>query len=134
MIETPQEPSTRPLVILQDDVAAMLVLKLGYRGGGFSGFAEQEGCRTVAGELRRALETVLHRPVDLVCAGRTDAGVHAVAQYVSVPMTGDELELSGRRLLASLTALVPNDMSVREVLRADKEFSARFDAQVRRYR
>ena len=134
MIETPQEPSTRPLAIPQDDVAAMLVLKLGYRGEGFSGFAEQEGCRTVAGELRRALETVLHRPVDLVCAGRTDAGVHAVAQYVSVPMTGNELELSGRRLLASLTALVPNDMSVREVLRADKEFSARFDAQARRYR
>jgi tRNA pseudouridine38-40 synthase len=113
---------------------ATLVLKVGYRGGDFSGFAEQEGCRTVSGELRRALETVLHRDVELVCAGRTDAGVHAVAQYVSVPIEGDELELSGRRLLASLTALVPNDLSVREVLRADAGFSARFDAQARRYR
>ena len=113
---------------------ATLVLRLGYRGGAYSGFAEQEGCRTVAGELRRALETVLHREVELVCAGRTDAGVHAVAQYVSVPVAGEELELSGRRLLASLTALVPDDLSVREVLRADAGFSARFDATARRYR
>lgn len=113
---------------------ATLVLKLGYRGGGFSGFAEQEGCRTVAGELRQALETVLHREVELVCAGRTDAGVHAVAQYVSVPVEGDELALSGRRLLASLTALVPDDLSVREVLRGGSGFSARFDATARRYR
>ena len=113
---------------------ATLVLELGYRGGDFSGFAEQEGCRTVAGELRGALETVLHRPVDLVCAGRTDAGVHAIAQYVSVSVEGEELSLSGRRLLASLTALVPNDMSVRRVLRADEGFSARFDAIERSYR
>ena len=113
---------------------ATLVLKLGYRGGAFSGFAEQEGCRTVAGELRRALETVLHRSVELVCAGRTDAGVHAIAQYVSVPVSGTELELSGRRLLASLTALTPDDIAIRQVLRGAPEFSARFDATSRSYR
>jgi tRNA pseudouridine38-40 synthase len=116
------------------DAPATLVLELGYRGGSFSGFAEQEGSRTVAGELRRALETMLHRSVDLTCAGRTDAGVHAVAQYVSLPVTQDELALSGRRLMASLTALVPDDMSVRRVLRGNGDFSARFDAQARRYR
>lgn len=114
--------------------AATLVLELGYRGAAFSGFAEQEGCRTVAGELRQALETLLHRPVELTCAGRTDAGVHAVSQYVSVPVAGEELELSGRRILASMTALVPDDMSVRRILRADESFSARFDATARRYR
>ncbi len=114
--------------------SATLVLELGYRGGAFSGFAEQEGCRTVAGELRLALETLLHRPVELTCAGRTDAGVHAVSQFVSVPVAGEELGLSGRRLLASLTALVPDDMSVRRILRADAGFSARFDATTRRYR
>jgi len=118
----------------QQDVQAQLVLRLGYRGGEFSGFAEQEGCRTVAGELRRALQTVLHREVELTCAGRTDAGVHAVAQYVSVPVWGEELGLSGRRLMASLTALVPDDMSVRAILRASAGFSARFDAESRSYR
>lgn len=111
-----------------------LVLELGYRGTDFSGFAEQEGRRTVAGEVRRALETVLHREVELVCAGRTDAGVHALAQYVSVPLVPGEELLSGRRLLASLTALVGDDISVRRILRAAPGFSARFDAEVRRYR
>ena len=119
---------------VDNEVGATLVLKLGYRGGDFSGFAEQEGQRTVAGELRRALEVVLRRDVELTCAGRTDAGVHAVAQYVSVPVYGEELDLSGRRLLASLTALVPDDLSVRTVLRGGAGFSARFDAQERSYR
>ena len=119
---------------VDNEARATLVLKLGYRGGDFSGFAEQEGQRTVAGELRRALEVVLRRDVELTCAGRTDAGVHAVAQYVSVPVRGDELDLSGRRLMASLTALVPDDLSVRAVLRGDAGFSARFDAQERSYR
>ena len=114
--------------------AGTLILKVGYRGGGFSGFAEQEGRRTVAGELRRALEVVLHREVELTCAGRTDAGVHAVAQYVSLPVTGEERALSGRRLLASLTALVPDDVSIRAVLRGGPGFSARFDAESRSYR
>lgn len=117
-----------------EDACATMVLELGYRGGEYSGFAQQEGCRTVAGELTRALQTVLHRPVEITCAGRTDAGVHAVSQYVSLPVTQEENNLSGRRLMASLTALVPDDMSVRRIMRGDASFSARFDAVERRYR
>lgn len=111
-----------------------LVLRVGYRGDGFAGFAEQPEVRTVAGELRRALETVLRRPCELTCAGRTDSGVHALSQYVSVPVFGDELGLRADRLMRSLAALTPDDVSVREVLRADRGFSARFDALSRSYR
>lgn len=113
---------------------ATLVIKLGYRGGEFSGFAEQEGQRTVAGELRCALECVLRREVDLVCAGRTDAGVHALGQHVSVPVFGEELDMEGRRIERSLSAILPDDVSVRGVFRAPAGFSARFDAVARRYR
>ena len=119
------------------DVAegAVLVIELGYRGADFAGFAEQPTVRTVAGELRRALETTLRRPVELTCAGRTDAGVHALAQYVSLPVSVAEAEvLSGRRLLRSLSALTPDDVSVRRVFRAPAGFSARFDAVSRSYR
>ena len=111
-----------------------LVIKLGYRGAGFSGFAEQPGQRTVAGDLRRALETVLRREVELTCAGRTDAGVHAQAQYVSLPVHGAELELSGEKLVRSLTALTDDDISIRQLFRAPRGFSARFDAEARSYR
>ena len=113
---------------------ATLVIRLGYRGADFAGFAEQPGVRTVAGELRRALETALRRPCELTCAGRTDAGVHALSQYVSVPMGEDELGLPGARLLRSLVALTPDDISIRGLCRAQAGFSARFDALSRSYR
>lgn len=116
----------------------VLVLRVGYDGTDFSGFAAQERqthVRTVAGELSRALETLLRRRVDLTCAGRTDAGVHARAQHVSVPMTRAESEsLSGERLLRSLGAVLPDDVRVDALYRADAGFSARFDARARRYR
>lgn len=117
-----------------EPAAATLVVRLGYRGADFAGFAEQPGQRTVAGELRRALETTLRRPVELVCAGRTDAGVNALAQYVSVPLRADELSLRGRSLLRSLVALTPDDISVSRLFRSDPRFSARFDAISRSYR
>ena len=116
----------------------VLVLKVAYDGTEFSGFAAQERqthVRTVAGELARALGTLLRREVGLTCAGRTDAGVHARAQHVSVPMTPEEsASLSGERLLRSLGAVLPDDVRVGAVYRADAGFSARFDARARRYR
>ena len=114
--------------------AGTLVLRLGYRGAGFAGFAEQPGQRTVAGELRRALQTVLRRPVELECAGRTDAGVSALAQFLSLPLEPGEELLEGRRLHASLVALTPDDISIAGIYRAEAGFSARFDARGRSYR
>ena len=112
-----------------------LVIRLGYRGAGFSGFAEQpSGVRTVAGELRRALETILRREVELTCAGRTDAGVHALAQHVSVPLVAGEADIPGARLMRSLVALTPLDISIGGLYRAAPGFSARFDAVSRSYR
>lgn len=115
---------------------ATMVVKLGYRGAAYSGFAEQKdpAVRTVAGEVRRALELILRREVELVCAGRTDAGVHAIAQYVSLPVFGDELALDGRRVVHSLVGITPDDIAIYGLYRAGQGFSARFDALRRHYR
>lgn len=130
------EKSAEPACIYEGgpEAAGTLVIKLGYRGEGFCGFAEQPAQRTVAGELRRALETTLRRPCELTCAGRTDAGVHAIAQYVSVPVTESELMLPGARLMRSLVALTPDDLSIGALFRTQPSFSARFDALSRSYR
>lgn len=118
-----------------DEGPQTLVLHVGYRGAGFAGYAEQEGQRTVAGELRRALETLLRRPCELTCAGRTDAGVSALGQYVSLPVEGTELAgREPRRMWRSLMALTPEDISVRGLYLAPQGFSARFDARERAYR
>ena len=118
-----------------DPLDGTMALLVGYRGAGFSGYAEQPGgLRTVAGELRRALQTFLRRDVELSCAGRTDAGVHAIGQVVSLPVTQAELELGQGRIMRALGALTPDDISVRAVYRAPRGFSARFDALSRSYR
>ena len=117
---------------------ATMVLRVAYDGTNFSGYAIQEKqghVRTVAGELRDALRMLLRRDVELTCAGRTDAGVHARAQHVSFAVDEREAsELDGSRLLRSLGAVLPEDVRVDRVLRAPAGFSARFDAQARHYR
>ena len=86
---------TRELALPKDLLAGTLAITLGYRGEGFAGYAEQPGQRTVAGELRQALQTLLRRDVDMECAGRTDAGVSALGQVVSVPVTAEQKKLTG---------------------------------------
>ena len=78
-------------------------LTLAYDGSPFMGWAVQPGERTVEGELRAALATVLREPVALTVAGRTDRGVHALGQVVSY-----EGELPRLR---SVNALLPPEIS-----------------------
>ena len=114
----------------------VIVLKLAYDGTNFSGFAAQPQpeIRTVAGELTRALETFLRRPVELTCAGRTDAGVHAIAQFVSFSaVNAQELAITARRWMRAMSALLPADIALKAVYHAAPGFSARFDARARTY-
>ncbi len=108
----------------------VLRLDLEYDGAGFSGWAAQPGLRTVEGVLAAALATLLREPVDVVVAGRTDAGVHASGQVASVATTA---ELPAARVLRGLAGLLPPDVSVRAVADAPPGFDARRDATARRY-
>ena len=111
-----------------------LVLTIGYKGTGFSGFAEQENARTVGGELHHALNTFLRRPVDYVCAGRTDAGVHAQGQVVSLDATRAERDtFSAEKIQRGLQALVEDGISIEAVQAAPPDFNARFSAVARSY-
>ena len=118
-------------------VQAQLAFTIAYHGAAFHGFARQKdpALRTVQGELETALSTMLARPAELVCAGRTDAGVHALGQVVACPV--DLAELEGRplsRLRISLDALTGDDVAVRAARLADADFSPRFSAVRRVYR
>ena len=108
----------------------VLRLDLEYDGAGFSGWAAQPGLRTVEGALRDVLDTLLRSPYELAVAGRTDAGVHASGQVASVSC---ERDVEPRRLLRSLNALLPRDVSVRSADLAAPGFEARRDARSRRY-
>ena len=102
-----------------------------YDGSGFHGFAPQPGVPTVGGALAEAIEKVAQAPVELTCAGRTDAGVHAWGQVVHVDLPADtDLE----RLQRSLLKLCGPRIVVREVDTVPGDFDARFSARSRTYR
>ena len=126
------------------DALHTLAMRVAYNGAAFSGFARQPEQLTIQGELERALEMLLRRPVETTCAGRTDTGVHARGQVVSFEATRDELREmderdEGRRarfssFRRSLNAITHEDISVREIWQSEDGFSARFDATAREYR
>ena len=80
-------PSASGAVTAGPTVRVRLVVA--YHGEGFHGFALQPGRLTVAGALSTALERTLRHTVELTCAGRTDAGVHAWGQVVSFEARAD---------------------------------------------
>ncbi|GAB3200405.1 tRNA pseudouridine(38-40) synthase TruA [Nocardioides hungaricus] len=106
-------------------------LDLAYDGSGFHGWAAQPGLRTVQGELTLALATVLRVPsVDVVCAGRTDAGVHARGQVVHLDVEDPpEPELLARRA----NGVLAPDARIHRATAVPAAFDARFGALWRRY-
>ena len=120
-----------------------LRLDIAYDGTGFAGWATQTGQRTVAGTIDDALSTVFRTAVITRAAGRTDTGVHATGQvaHVDVPAAAipqayprtprDEPEF--RPLVRRLGRLLPEDVRVRDVVRAPAGFDARFSALRRHY-
>jgi tRNA pseudouridine38-40 synthase len=108
-----------------------LRLDLAYDGSGFRGYAFQEGLRTIQGDLEGALRTLHGRPVETAVAGRTDAGVHARGQVVSLQLDeAPDLE----RLARSLNGIVGPEIAVNAITSVDDDFHARFSARWRRYR
>jgi tRNA pseudouridine38-40 synthase len=113
-------------------VTVRLRLDLSYDGSGFHGFAPNEGVTTVAGELAASLERVIGGPVRLTCAGRTDAGVHARSQVVTLDVPADRVDPA--RLRRSLNSMLGPRVSVTRVATVPDDFDARFSARWRSYR
>lgn len=106
-----------------------------YNGEPFSGFARQNGQLTVQGNIEDALELLFRRRIDTTCAGRTDAGVHALCQVISFDLLPDEwFRRKPDSLLKSLNALTHEEISFRSVRPMPEDFSARFSAVMREYR
>ncbi len=106
-------------------------LTVAYDGSGFHGFAANPGVRTVAGSLAAALEKVLGHAVELTCAGRTDAGVHAWGQVAHFDTHGQPDVASLQR---SLNRMLNPAVVVRDAAVAPRGFDARRSATGRRYR
>lgn len=104
---------------------------LEYDGRAYSGWQFQPGLHTVQDVLERALSRVADAPVECVCAGRTDAGVHAVGQVVHFDTAAVRSE-RGWRLGAN--TYLPPDVSVAWLREVPQSFHARYSATARSYR
>ncbi|MFO7961194.1 MAG: tRNA pseudouridine(38-40) synthase TruA [Nitriliruptoraceae bacterium] len=114
-------------------------IDLAYDGSPFAGFARQRDQVTVQGEVEAAATRLFGQPVQLTGAGRTDRGVHAVAQVVhlevdpTVPRAARaSADLS--ELRARLDQQVGRAITIWQVRRVPHRFDARFSATGRRYR
>lgn len=108
-----------------------LRLDISYDGRPFHGFARQPNVTTVQGDLEDALSRLLRRDVETVCAGRTDAGVHALGQVVSVGDAPDDVDPVRTR--DALNAMLGPFIAVSSLRIVDDTFDARFGAISRMY-
>jgi tRNA pseudouridine38-40 synthase len=110
-------------------------LDISYDGTNFSGWATQAGRRTVQDELERWITRILRldEPAQLVCAGRTDAGVHARGQVAHLDLDPAVITDGGAPLVRRLNKVLGGDCVVRRISAAPPGFDARFAAIWRRY-
>lgn len=101
-----------------------------YEGTRYSGWQEQKNARTVAGVLRAAIEDAAGDVLDLGGAGRTDAGVHALAQVAHLRLAK---AMDPAKLAVAVNERLPADVNLLAVARAPQRFHARHDAQSRAY-
>src|SRR5436189_1164485 len=106
-------------------------LVIEYTGTRYSGWQIQKNARTVAGEIERAVEEATgRREFELYGAGRTDAGVHALAQVAHLDIY---TSLPPHTLRGRVNDVLPADIYVRRIDKAAHRFHARHDAEARSY-
>ena len=108
-----------------------LALVLAYDGGRFEGWQTQPSGAAVQDHLERALAEIAGQSVATVCAGRTDAGVHALRQVVHFDTDATRPDTAWVR---GVNSHLPEGIAVRHALQVADAFHARFGARRRCYR
>ena len=101
-----------------------------YDGTNYAGWQIQLNSMTVQQKIVDAVEVVIRERVNLIGSGRTDTGVHALGQVANF-RTEQELDLYKFRY--QLNSILPADISITQIEKADENFHARFDAKSRSY-
>ena len=108
-----------------------IALGLAYRGGAYHGWQSQPDGQTVQDHVESALAKFLDAPTSVVCAGRTDTGVHAFNQVVHLD---SPVERAPFAWLRGVNRYLPADIALQWAQAVAPDFHARFSAQGRRYR
>ena len=112
-------------------IVARIALTLAYDGSAFQGWQTQPTGRGVQDHLERALAEIAGAPIATICAGRTDAGVHALRQVVHFDT---EARRPASAWVRGVNAHLPPQVAVRRAIDVAPDFHARYGAVQRRYR
>lgn len=105
-------------------------LGLEYLGTHYKGWQKQPGYPTIQQHLEEALSQIANEPIEVICAGRTDAGVHAIEQVVHFDTHAKRPDIAW---ILGVNRYLPKDIAVRWIKRVNNDFSARYSAISRRY-
>lgn len=101
-----------------------------YDGASYHGWQRQKDMRSIQGEIEKAIETMTGRKIALIGSGRTDAGVHALAQVANFQC---DTELPPITLLRGLNGLLHNDIVIKACSLMPGSFHARYDVKSKTY-
>ena len=107
-----------------------LKLTISYDGSRYYGWERQPGRDTIQGKLEAVLSRMVNTEVNVIGAGRTDAGVHAL-NYTANAFFDTDLE--ERRILSGVNAVLPEDIRVKSIKECDEAFHARYCAKSKTY-
>lgn len=105
-------------------------IELSYDGTEYHGWQVQPGLPTIQGTLEQIVSAIEGKPVHVAGSGRTDAGVHALAQVAAFTLDNP---IPAPNLHRAINRLLPRDIRVNHVEAAAMEFHPRFDAKAKRY-
>lgn len=111
-------------------ISRRIALIVQYDGTAYHGWQIQENGHTIQQELERTITVLTKRHSRVTASGRTDAGVHALAQVVHFD-TESDIKLD--RLVIGMNGILHHDMSVRNAYEVPGDFHARYDAVEREY-
>ncbi len=105
-------------------------IELSYNGKNYHGWQIQPNANSVQETITEALSTILRDKVDIVGAGRTDAGVHALQLFAHFDVS---LSLDGEKFKQKLNAFLPDDIVIIDIFLVNDDSHTRFDAVSRSY-
>ncbi len=108
-----------------------IALGVEYDGTEFCGWQAQDGSRTVQDEVQKAISYVADTDLQVVCAGRTDSGVHALGQVIHFDT---DVQRSERSWVLGCNSNLPRDINISWAKVVAEDFHARFSALSRSYR
>lgn len=108
-----------------------IALGIEYDGSAYNGWQRVESGTGIQQRVEEALSSVADESIEIVCAGRTDSGVHAAAQVVHFDSTAERSE---RSWLLGANSNLPDDINLTWVRFVDEAFHARYSALSRTYR